>query len=151
MLSLESAIWIIARLCVGIFLSVVLAAIAWVLSRLFLQYAALDTTTIYLMQSVIVGIPAGIGGVVAWWSSAAPPHWNTIVAISVPCTTALCAWLTLEIRGVYTYYGLLAGSYRVPVVDIGDLLSTVIVTSIIAANILAAAPYLYRLIRHREN
>ena len=151
MLSLESTIWIIARLCVGIFLSVALAAIAWVMSRLFLQYAALDTTTIFITQSLIVGIPAGIGAVAAWWNPAAPPQWRVIVALSVPNATALCAWLTVEIRGVYSYYGLLAGSHRVPVIDIGDLLSIIIVASIIAANVLAAAPYFYRLLRYREN
>lgn len=151
MLTLESAVWILARICLGIFLPVVLLGVAWVLSRLFLQYLALETTTIYITQSLVIGIPAGIGAVAAWWNLEAPATLKVITASIVPPATALCAWLTVEIRGVYTYYGLLGGSHRVPVIDLGDLLSTIIVASLIAANILAAAPYFYRLARHREN
>ena len=150
MISLDAAVWVLARLCLGVFLSVVLAAAVWVLSRLFLQYAALDATTIYITQSLVVGIPAGIGAVAAWWNLDAPARMNVAAAIVVPPLTALCAWLTVEVRGVYTYYGLLGGSYRVPVIDLGDLLSTIIVASVVAANGIAAAPYLYRLIRYRE-
>ena len=147
----EAAIWIIVRVFLGIFLPVVLLGVTWVLSRLFLQYVALEETTIYLTQSLIIGIPAGIGAVVAWWNLEAPVRVRLATAFIVPPATALCAWLTVEIRGVYTYYGLLGGSHRVPVIDIGELLSTIIVASLIAANILAAVPYFYRLLRHREN
>ena len=151
MTALESAVWIVARAFLGIFLPLVLLGVTWVLSRLFLQYLTLETTTIYIVQSLIIGIPAGIGAVVAWWNLEAPTILRATTALIVPPATALCAWLTVEIRGVYTYYGLLGGSHRVPVIDLGDLLSTIVVASVIAANILAAAPYLYRLFRHREN
>ena len=150
MLTLESAVWIVARAFLGVFLPIVLLGVAWVLSRLFLQYLTLEATTIYITQSLIIGIPAGIGAVVAWWNLEAPATLKVIAALTVPPATALCAWIAVEIRGVYTYYGLLGGSHRVPVIDIGDLLSTVIVASVIAANVLAAAPYLYRLLRYHE-
>ena len=150
MLNLESAVWIVVRLCVGVFLSVVMAAAVWVLSRLFLQYVALDTAIIFITHSLIIGIPAGLGAVAAWWNTEAPTWLKAGAVVMVPLATAIFVWLTLEIRGVYTYYGLLAGSHRVPVIDIGDLLGTIIVASVIASNALAAAPYLYRLIRHRE-
>ncbi len=150
MLTIESAVWIIARICLGIFLPVVLLGVTWVLSRLFLQYLTLEASTIYITQALIVGIPAGIGAVVAWWNIEAPATLKVITALIVPPATALCAWLTVEIRGVYTYYGLLGGSHRVPVIDIGDLLSTIIIAPLITANILAAVPYLYRLACHRE-
>ena len=151
MLTLESAAWIIARVCLGIFLPVVLLATTWVLSRLFLQYLTLEASAIYIAQALIIGVPAGIGAVAAWWNLEAPAMQKVITALAVPPTTALCAWLTVEIRGVYTYYGLLGGTHRVPVIDLGDLLGTIIIASLIAANILAAAPYFYRLARHREN
>ena len=151
MTTLEAAIWIVVRACLGIFLSVVLLATTWILSRLFLQYVSLDETTIYITQALIIGIPAGIGAVAAWWSLEAPAKLKVITASTVPPATALSAWLTVEIRGVYTYYGLLGGSHRVPVIDLGDLLGTIIITSLITANILAAGPYLYYLIRHRVN
>lgn len=149
--TLDSAIWIVARLLVGIFLSLALSVVVWVMSRLFLQYVSLDATTIFATQSLIIGIPAGIGAVAAWWNLEAPARVRVFTALIVPPATALCAWLTVEIRGVYTYYGLLGGSQRVPVIDIGDLLSTIIVASLIAANVLAATPYLYRLLRHHES
>ena len=151
MTSLESAIWVVARLFLGIFLPVVLLGFTWVISRLFLQYVSLESTVIYLTQSLIVGIPAGIGAVAAWWNLESPTRLRLFTALIVPPATAFCAWVTVEIRGVYTYYGLLGGSHRVPVIDIGDLLSTIIVASVISANIFAAIPYFYRLIRHREN
>ena len=151
MLTLESAVWIIARICLGIFLPVVLLGVTWVLSRLFLQYLALEASTIYITQALIIGVPAGIGAVAAWWNLEAPATLKMITVLIVPPATAFCAWLTVEIRGVYTYYGLLGGSHRVPVIDIGDLLSTIIVASLVTANILAAAPYFYRLFRHDEN
>ena len=150
MITLESTVWIVVRICLGIFLSVVLSAATWVMSRLFLQYLTLDETTIYITQSLIIGIPAGIGAAAAWWNSDSPLIFRLAGAFVIPPATSLCAWITIEIRGIYTYYGLLAGSHRVPVIDIGDLLSTVIVSSIIAANCLAAAFYLYRLFFHRE-
>ena len=150
MTTLESAIWIIARAFLGIFLPLVLSGTTWVISRLFLQYLTLETATIYITQSLIIGIPAGIGAVVAWWNPESPMRLRLLSAVLIPLATALCAWLVLEIRGVYTYYGLLGGSHRVPVIDIGDLLGAIIVASVIAANILAATPYIYRLIRHRE-
>ena len=147
----ETAIWIIVRVFLGIFLPVVLLGVTWVLSRLFLQYVSLEETTIYLTQSLIIGIPAGIGAVVAWWNLEAPVRVRLATALIVPPATALCAWLTVEVRGIYTYYGLLGGSHRVPVIDIGDLLSTIVIASLISANIFAATPYLYRLVRHGEN
>ena len=150
MTTLESVIWITARAALGIFLPAVLSAIAWVLSRLFLQYLSLDATTIYITQSMIVGIPAGIGAVVAWWNPDSPARQHILTVAVVPPITALAAWLTIEIRGVYTYYGLLGGSHRVPVIDLGDLLGTIFVASLIAANIFAAAPYFYRIFLHRE-
>lgn len=150
MLTIESAAWIVARICLGIFLPVVLLGITWVLSRLFLQYLTLEASTIYITQALIIGVPAGIGAVAAWWNLEAPARLRVITALIVPPATAFCAWLTIEIRGVYTYYGLLGGSHRVPVIDIGDLLSTIIIASLITANTLAAAPYFYRLFRHRE-
>ena len=151
MLTLESVVWIVARICLGIFLPVVLLGVAWVLSRLFLQYLTLEASTIYITQALIIGVPAGIGAVAAWWNLEAPATLKVVTALIVPPTTALCAWFTVEIRGVYTYYGLLGGSHRVPVIDLGDLLSTIIIASLVAANILAAAPYFYRLARHRES
>jgi hypothetical protein len=151
MLTLESTAWIIARICLGTFLPVVLLGTTWVLSRLFLQYLTFEASTIYITQSLIIGVPAGIGAVVAWWNLEAPATLKVITTLTVPPATAFCAWLTVEIRGVYTYYGLLGGSHRVPVIDLGDLLSTIIISSLITANILAAAPYFYRLFRHHEN
>ena len=151
MLTIESTAWIIARICLGIFLPVVLVGITWVLSRLFLQYLTLEASIIYITQALIIGVPAGIGAVMAWWNLEAPATLRVVTALVVPLATALCAWLTVEIRGVYTYYGLLGGSHRVPVIDLGDLLSTIIVASLVTGNILAAAPYFYRLARHREN
>ena len=151
MLTLESAVWIIVRICLGIFLPVVLLGVTWVLSRLFLQYLTLEASTIFITQALIIGVPAGIGAVAAWWNLEAPATLKMITALVVPPATALCAWLTVEIRGVYTYYGLLGGSHRVPVIDLGDLLGTIIVASLVTANILAAAPYFYRLFRHDEN
>ena len=94
MLTLESAVWIVARAFLGVFLPIVLLGVAWVLSRLFLQYLTLEATTIYITQSLIIGIPAGIGAVVAWWNLEAPATLKVIAALTVPPATALCAWLS---------------------------------------------------------
>ena len=150
MTSLESIVWIIARVCLGIFLPTALSAVTWVLSRLFLQYLTLDTIVIYLTQSLLIGVPAGIGAVVAWWNLDAPTRVHILSSAVIPPITAFAAWLAVEIRGVYTYYGLLGGSHRVPVIDLGDLLTTIFVTSLITANALAGALYIYRHFRHRE-
>ena len=89
MTSIESVIWIAARLLLGIFLSLALPAVVWVMSRLFLQYFSLETTTIFLVQSLIIGIPAGIGAVVAWWNLEAPARVRAFTALIVPLATAL--------------------------------------------------------------
>ena len=150
MLSLESAVWILARAILGIFLSVALSAATWVLSRLFLQNLTLDTTMFFATQALVIGIPAGIGATAAWWNLESPRALRLLAAAVIPSATFICAWLTVEIRGVYTYNALFGGSRRIPVIDTGDLLATLIVSSVIAANAIAAALYLYRLIRHRE-
>ncbi len=150
MTSLESAVWIIVRAILGIFLSVAFAASTWVLSRLFLQNLTLDATTFFVTQSLIIGIPAGIGAAAAWWNQDSPRILRVLAAIFIPTATFVCAWLTVEIRGVYTYHALFDGSRRIPVIDTGDILTTLIASSVIAANGIAAALYLYRLIRHRE-
>ena len=150
MTNLETAIWIVARAALGIFLPSVLSAVAWVLSRLFLQYLTLEATTIYITQSLIIGIPVGIGAVAAWWEPDSLARQHILTLVTVPPITALASWLTVEVRGVYTYYGLLGGSQRIPVIDLGDLLGTIFIASLITANIVAAAPYLYRLLSHRE-
>lgn len=150
MLNLEAAVWTLARAVLGIFLSVASSASIWVLSRLFLQNLTLDTTAFFVTQSLIIGIPAGIGATVAWWNPDSPRVLRLLAAASIPSATFVCAWLTVEIRGVYTYNALFGGSRRIPVIDTGDLLTTLIISSTIAANAIAAILYLYRLIRYRE-
>lgn len=150
MISLESAAWILIRTLLGVFISTALSIVVWVLSQLFLRDLALATTSFFITQSLVIGIPAGVGAVAAWWNPDTAGRLRFIYAAIIPIATALCAWLVVEIRGVQTYYALFGGSYRISVIVQGDLLGTLIVSSVLGGNIIAASFYIYRLIRHRE-
>ena len=146
----ESAIWIVIRLTLGVFLAVALSIVVWVISQLFLRELALASTGYFITQSLIIGVPAGIGAAAAWWNPEHPASMRLASAVLVPAATFLCAWLTIEIRGVETYYALFGGSQRISVIVLGDMLGALIASSVIGGNAAAAAFYIYRLLRYRE-
>lgn len=149
-MNLESALWMLIRVVLGVFLATAFSAAAWVLSRYFPMDTAEASTAFFAVQSLIVGVPAGVGAAAAWWTPDSPARMRLIRAAAIPPATALCALLAIQIRGVETYYGLFAGSHRILVVETGDLLGALIIASVISANIIAAAFYLHGYIRRRE-
>ncbi len=150
MMSVESAVWVVVRAVLGIFCSTGLAAIVWVLSRYFPQDSVTATTQFLVTQALIIAVPAGVGATAAWWNPDNPPILRLLYAALIPALTFVCGWLTIAVRGVETYHALFGGTHRVPVIETGDLIGTLIVSSVIGANVIAGGLYVYRLVRYRE-
>lgn len=64
--------------------------------------------------------------------------------------TLLGTWLTVEIRGVRTYYALVAGVSRVQAISLSDMLNIMIFAAVLSGNAVAAPLFLYRVLRHRD-
>ena len=150
MISLDAALWIVARALLGVFSSVGLAMVTWVISQLFLRELSVASGGYFLTQALVIGAPAGVGAVAAWWSPDAPTMQRWLQAALIPLATALGAWLVLEVRGVETYYALFGGSQRIQVVVQGDMLGTLVAASVIIGNAIGGALHIYRVARYRE-
>lgn len=150
MISLDAALWIVARALLGVFSSVGLAMVTWVISQLFLRDLSVASGGYFLTQALVIGAPAGIGAVAAWWNPNAPASLRLLQAALIPLAAAFGAWLVIEVRGVETYYALFGGSQRIPVVVQGDMLGTLVASSVIIGNAIGAALHIYRVVRYRD-
>ena len=150
MISLDACLWIVARALLGVFSSVGLAMVVWVVSQLFLRDLSVASGGYFLTQALVIGMPAGVGAVAAWWSPDAPAMQRWLQATLLPLATALGAWLVLEVRGVETYYALFGGSQRIEVVVQGDMLGTLVVAAVVIGNVIGGALHIWRVVRYRE-
>ena len=150
MISLDACLWIVARALLGVFSSVGLAMVVWVVSQLFLRDLSVASGGYFLTQALVIGAPAGVGAVAAWWSPDAPAWMRWAQVALMPLATALGAWLVLEVRGVETYYALFGGSQRIEVVVQGDMLGTLVVAAVVIGNAIGGALHIWRVVRYRE-
>ena len=150
MISLDACLWIVARALLGVFSSVGLAMVVWVVSQLFLRDLSVASGGYFLTQALVIGAPAGVGAVAAWWSPDAPAMQRWAQVALMPVATGLGAWLVLEVRGVETYYALFGGSQRIEVVVQGDMLGTLVVAAVVIGNAIGGALHIWRVVRYRE-
>jgi hypothetical protein len=146
----EILIGVIVRGVLGVFLAVFLGLSVWMITWLYLQTVALGSTSFIVVQSAVVGAPAGLGAAVAWWNTESGRKVRGFALLVAIGAAFLGAWLAVEVRGIDTHFALFGGSSRVEVLSLGNMVATLTFASVIMGNATAAAFYIYRATRHRE-
>lgn len=150
MINFELLLAVLIRGILGIFLAVVIGGIFWVISWLYFQEAAIGTGGFLVAQAFVVGAFAGLGTMAAWWNMESPRSVQLLYIVFTLGTTIMTAWLAIEVLGVDTYVALVGGTYRIPVMSLGDMLSKMIFAAVLGGNSVGAAFYLYRALRYHE-
>ncbi|MCY4655079.1 MAG: hypothetical protein OXC95_18175 [Dehalococcoidia bacterium] len=137
------------RLMLGGPLSLALGFVAWLMGWWF-QGARVGTDTFFTVQGIITGVATGSVAAFFWWNTETPLKTQWIYAITVLAVAICSPLVVMQIAEIDTYNTLIGPSRRVAVIVKGDLISTMIFSSTIAANVVAAALGMYRMFRHRE-
>ena len=146
----ELLINILARSTFGTLLAMVLSFLIWWTIWFTYRTSNPNLTAFFLVQSLLVGAPAALATMFAWWNteSSKKVQWQAIGLTLVAAVVS--AWLVNEIRGVETHNALFRGGVRVPVFSISHMLSGMIFGAAFGGNGAAAAFYIYRAVRYRE-
>ena len=139
----------LVRLMLGGPISLALGFAAWLMGWWF-QGARVGTDTFFTVQGVITGIVTGAVAAFFWWNTETPPKVQWIYAITVFVAAIASPIVLTQFAEIDTYNTLIGPSRRVAVIVKGDLISTMIFSSAIAANAVAAGLGIYRMFRHRE-
>lgn len=137
------------RLMLGGPLSLALGFVAWLMGWWF-QGARVGTDTFFTVQGVITGIATGAVVAFFWWNTETPPKVQWSYAVIVMVVAIASPIVLMQFAEIDTYNTLIGPSRRVAVIVKGDLISTMIFSSAIAANVVAAALGMFRMFRHRE-
>ncbi len=137
------------RLMLGGPLSLSLGFAAWLMGWWF-QGARVGTDGFFTVQGVITGIATGSVAAFFWWNTETPPKVQWGYALTVLVVAIASPIVLMQFAEIDTYNTLIGPSRRVAVIVKGDLISTMIFSSTIAANVVAAALGMYRMFRHRE-
>lgn len=137
------------RLMLGGPLSLALGFVAWLMGW-WLQGARVGTDTFFTVQGVITGIATGSVAAFFWWNTETPPKVQWSYALAVLVVAIASPIIVMQFDEIDTYNTLIGPSRRVAVIVKGDLISTMIFSSTIGANAVAAALGMYRMFRYRE-
>ena len=150
MVNLELLINVSVRSTFGVLSAVVLSFGFWWLTRVTFNTSNLGLSWFFLVQAFLVGGPAAVVIVLAWWNTQSSGRVHLLSVVLTLLTAVAGAWLVNEIRGVETHYALVQGALRVPVFSISHMLASMISGAVLGGNVVAAALYLYRALRYRE-
>ena len=137
------------RLMLGGPLSLAAGFVAWIFGWWF-QGARVGTDNFFIAQGVATGLAAGAVAAFFWWNTETPPKIQWIYGLVVVAIAIASPIIVMQFAEIDTYNTLIGPSRRFAVIVKGDLISTMIFSSTIAANAVAAALGMYRMFRHRE-
>ena len=145
----EVALVAFVRLMLGGPLSIVAAFVAWVMVW-WIQGARVGTDAFFLIQGAVTGLAAGSVAAFFWWNTETPSRiqWYFLAAALLAAVAA--PYIVIQFSEIDTYNTLIGPNRRVAAIVKGDLISTMIFSSAIGANIVAAALGMYRMLKHRE-
>ena len=141
----------LARGALGLLSAIVLSFLFWRLTEVMFDLSDSSLGLQFLVQSLIVGFAAAVPTVFAWWNTQSKRRIQLVYVVVTLGTAVAGAWLVNEIRGVETYYALFGGVTRLQVFSRTHMFVSMIFGAVIGANVVAAAFYIYRAMRYREN
>ncbi len=137
------------RLMLGGPLSLAAGFVAWIMAW-WIQGARVGTDSFFIIQGAATGVAAGAVAAFFWWNTETPyrVQWYFLAAALLAAVAS--PYIVMQFSEIDTYNTLIGPNRRVAAIVKGDLISTMIFSSAIGANIVAAALGMYRMIRHRE-
>ena len=150
MINIELLINISARAAIGLCVSAAASLGFWWLMWTSYRVSSENLPIFFLVQALIIGGPAALGSIIAWWNTQSSRKINWLFIALVIATAVVSGWLWNEIRGVKTYYALFGGVLRVEVFSLRHMIVGMIIGAVVGGNAMGAVFYLYRALRHRE-
>ena len=141
---------VLARGLLGLALSAIAGFVVWLGIWPYVHGPALSEPRFVAMLALVIGTPSGLATALLWRNSESPRRIRWLLALVALAVAVVTPCVVMLIKGVQTYYGLFGGSIRLPVIDVADALFTMLVSSAVAANIVAGALATYRMARYRE-
>lgn len=141
---------LLARGLLGLACSAISGFVVWLGIWSYVHGPALTGTTFIALLALVVGIPSGLITAILWNNAESPRLVRWVFALVALGVAVVAPYVVMLIKGVETYYGLFGGVLRLPVIDVSDALYTMLVTSSVAANAVAAILATYRMAKHRE-
>ena len=150
-MTIELLVNVLARSAMGLLSAMVLSFLIWRLTGASFNQADLNLGWFFLMQAWIVGGAAAVPTAFAWWNTQTSRRIQLMSVVLILGTAVASAWLINEIRGVETNYALFGGVRRVQVFSRNYMFVGMMSGAVLGGNAVAAALYLYRVLRHRES
>ena len=141
---------LLARGLLGLACSAISGFVVWLAIWSYVHGPALTGTTFVALLALVVGIPSGLITAILWNNAESPRLVRWVFALVALIVAVAAPYVVMLIKGVETYYGLFGGVLRLPVIDVSDALYTMLITSSVAANAVAAVLATYRMAKHRE-
>ena len=151
MLNFELLVTVITRGLFGFFAATALSTVIWSLFWVSFRPSSEELAPFFLLQTLIVGVPAGIAVIFAWWNTQSPQRIQVMFIVLALFASVICAWSANELRGVETHYALVNGVLRVPVFSIRHMLASMLFGAVMGGNFVAGAFFLCRSLKYREN
>ena len=151
MINMELLVTVIARGVFGLFAAIVLSTVIWSFFWVTFRPSSEELASFFLLQTLIVGIPAGLAVIFAWRNTQSSQRIQVMFIALALFASVIGAWGTNELRGVETHYALVNGVLRVPVFSIRHMLASMLFGAVLGGNFVAGAFFLCRSLKYREN
>ena len=151
MINLELLVTVFARAVFGLFAAIALSTVIWSFFWVSFKPSPEELASFFLLQTLVVGIPAGLAVIFAWWNTQSPQRIQVMFIALALFTSVVSAWGTNELRGVETHYALVNGVLRVPVFSVRHMLASMLFGAVLGGNLVAGVFFLYRSLKYREN
>ncbi len=150
-MTFELLVNVLARGALGLLSAIVLSFLIWRLIGVSFDRPDWSLVWFFLLQALIVGGAAAVPTAFAWWNTQSSRRIHLLFFVLILGTAVVGAWLVNEIRGVETHYALFRGVQRVPVFSRNHMFVSMMFGAVLGGNAVAAALYLYRVLRYRES
>ena len=151
MINLELLVTVFARAVFGLFAAIALSTVIWSFFWVSFKPSPEELASFFLLQTLVVGIPAGLAVIFAWWNTQSPQRIQVMFIALALFASVVSAWGTNELRGVETHYALVNGVLRVPVFSVRHMLASMLFGAVLGGNLVAGIFFLYRSLKYREN
>ncbi len=139
----------LGRFTLGGPLSLVAGFVGWVFGFWF-QGARAGTDSFFIWQGVVTGLAAGAVAAFFWWNMETPVKTQWLYALAAVAVAICSPIIVLQFAEIDSYNTLIGPTKRVSVIVKGDLIFTMILSSAVGANAVAASLGIYRMFRYRE-